>query len=115
MDKIFIRDLKINTIIGTFSKEREKKQNLVFNIELCCNLHKAGKTDNLNDTVNYELVKEKILSLIEKSRFYLLEKAAEAVADICLKTPGVKSVKVTVDKPGALRSAESVAVEIERP
>lgn len=115
MDKILIRDLKTSVIIGTFSKERKEKQNLIFNIELRCNLQKAGKTDNLNDTINYEAVKEKIISLIENSKFYLLEKAAEAVAELCLKTPGVESVKVTVDKPGALRSVRSVAVEIERP
>ncbi|MCX6985922.1 MAG: dihydroneopterin aldolase [Lentisphaerae bacterium] len=115
MDKIIIRDLKIETIIGTFEWERKDKQDVILNIEISCELRKAGKSDKLGDTVDYKTLKKRIIKLVEKSKFFLIEKTAESVSELCLATPGVKSVKVTVDKPGALRYSRSVAVEIERP
>jgi FolB domain-containing protein len=115
MDKIIIRDLKIETIVGTFERERKEKQDVILNIEISCELRKAGKSDKLEDTVDYKTLKNKIIRLVEKSKFFLIEKTAESVADLCLATHGVKAVKVTVDKPGALRYSRSVAVEIVRP
>ncbi|MFA6567000.1 MAG: dihydroneopterin aldolase [Victivallales bacterium] len=115
MDKIIIRDLKIETIIGTFEWERKEKQDIILNIEISCELREAGKSDKIKDTIDYKVLKKRIIRLIEKSKFFLIEKTAESVAKLCLATPGVKSVKVTVDKPGALRYSRSVAVEIERP
>ncbi len=115
MDKIIIRDLKISTIIGTFDWERKEKQDLILNIEISCDLRKAGKSDKLEDTVDYKTMKKRIIDLVEKSEFFLIEKTAGSVAELCLATRGVKSVKVTVDKPSALRYSRSVAVEIERP
>ncbi len=115
MDKIIIRDLKIPTIIGTLEWERKEKQDIVLNIEISCELRKAGKSDNLEDTVDYKTLKKRIIDLMVNAKYFLIEKAAESVAELCLATPGVKNVKVTIDKPGALRYARSVAVEIERP
>ncbi|HBC87643.1 MAG TPA: dihydroneopterin aldolase [Lentisphaeria bacterium] len=115
MDKIIIRDLKIPAIIGTYGWERKKKQNIILNIEISCDLRKAGRSDNLEDTINYKTLKKQIIDHIRKSKYFLIEKAAGAVAELCLATKGVKKAKVTVDKPGALRYARSVAVEIERP
>lgn len=114
MDKILIRNLKVETIIGTFKKERKEKQTLILNLELRCELRKAGLSDKLEDTVDYKAVENQIKSFVEESKFKLIESVAEKTAELCLKNPGVHSVKVTVDKLGALRFAESVAVEIER-
>jgi FolB domain-containing protein len=114
MDKILIRDLSLRAIIGTFPEERNIKQDVLFNIELHCDLSKAGKSDKLEDTVNYKEVKQAIIKHVEKSECFLVEALAEQVAKICLSQEGVKSTKVTLDKPGALRYARSVAVEIER-
>ncbi len=115
MDKIIIRDLKVPTIIGTFEWERKEKQEIILNIELYCDLRKAGKSDRIDDTVDYKTMKKRIIDLIMKAEYFLIEKTAESVAELCLSTTGVEKVKVTVDKPGALRYARSVAVEIERP
>jgi FolB domain-containing protein len=115
MDKIHIRDLSLRTIIGTFPEERENRQDILLNIELRCDLAKAGKSDNLADTIDYKSVKKAIIAMVEASSFYLIEALVAKVADICLSYQGVESVKVTLDKPGALRFARSVAVEIERP
>lgn len=114
MDKIHIRDLSLRAIIGTYPEERNLKQDVLFNIELRCELSKAGKSDKLEETVNYKEVKQKIIKHVEQSDYFLIEALAEKVAEICLEHDGVESVKIVLDKPGALRYARSVAVEIER-
>ncbi|GJQ60147.1 MAG: dihydroneopterin aldolase [Candidatus Scalindua sp. AMX11] len=114
LDKIHIRNLLVRCIIGIHDEERRDKQDVIINIKLHVNLRKAGKTDSLEDSVDYVKIKKDILALIEKSSFYLIEKLAEEIAQICLDDPKVHNVKVTVDKPGALRFASSAAVEIIR-
>ena len=114
MDKMHIRDIELKCIIGTKPIERKKQQWVAINVVLECNLAKAGRTDRLEDTVNYKELTDRIAALVEKSRFLLIERMADRVAGICLRTPGVKAVTVTVDKPGALTKACSAAVEIRR-
>jgi FolB domain-containing protein len=114
MDKILIRDLSLKAIIGTYPEERNLRQDVLFNIELRCDFSRAGRTDKLEDTINYKEVKQDIIKFVEHSEFFLVEALAEKVAEICLSHKGVESVKVVLDKPGALRYARSVAVEIER-
>jgi dihydroneopterin aldolase len=115
MDKIIIRDLRLDTFVGIFPKEKKIKQKVILNIEMVCDFRKACLSDNLSDTVDYKSVKQKIIVLVETGKFNLIEKIAEDTARICLSTKGVNSVKVTVDKPGALTKARSAAVQIERP
>ena len=114
MDKIYIRDLAVNTIIGTLPEERKKKQKLIFNIEISCDLSRAGKSDDLKDSIDYKKIYDNILELAEMSCFFLLEKLALETAKICLADKKAVSVKVTIDKPGALSSARCPGVEIER-
>jgi D-erythro-7,8-dihydroneopterin triphosphate epimerase len=113
-DRIRIRDLRVSCIIGINPKERVEKQDLVFNITLYSDLSKAGKSDRIDDTVNYKTLKDRIVDFIRESSFFLIEKAADEVAAICLSDPRVRSVEVSVDKPGALTYAASVCVEISR-
>lgn len=114
MDKIIIRDLRLATIIGTMPEERNIRQEVVFNLDIFTDLSEAGKSDDLNDTVDYKAMKLSIIEMVEKSEFFLIEKLAQETADICLANPRVKKVRVCLDKPGALRFTRSVAVEIER-
>ena len=114
LDKIHIRDLSLECIIGINDNERVEKQQVIINIILYVDLKKACISDSLNDSVDYKLVKQKIISLVEKSSFLLIEKLAEEIANVCLGNPGVEKVDVILDKPGALRFARSVAVEITR-
>lgn len=114
MDRIFIRELRARCIIGLGAEERREKQDVVVSLVLAADLHAAGKSDRFEDTVDYRAIKKRVLALVEGSRFHLLEALAEAVAGACLETPGVAEVQVTVDKPGALRFARSVAVELVR-
>lgn len=114
LDRIYIRDLHTRCILGIFPEEREKPQEININILLYADLRKAGETDAIEDTVDYKEVKQRVLAYVESSACFLVEKLAREVADICLASPGVEQVTVTVDKPGALRFARSVAVEITR-
>lgn len=114
MDKIILKDLKIATIIGVFPEERLNRQELVFNIELGCDLSKAGLSDKLDDSIDYTKVEKAVLTLGEQSQFFLLEKLAEETAALCLEMPGVKSVNVMIEKAGVLKHGRSVVVEIQR-
>lgn len=114
MDKIFIRELEIDCIIGTKPVERERPQTVVINISLECDLSAAAESDDLNDTINYKKLSDEICEMVSASSFFLLEKLAEQVATICLNTDGVNSVTVSADKPEALPAARTVGVEIVR-
>lgn len=114
MDKIFIRELALRCIIGIYPEERREKQDIVINVEMHADLRKAGRSDDLNDTVDYKAIKKSILKLVEGSAFQLIEKLAEQIADIALSNEKVEQVIVTIDKPGALRFAKASAVEITR-
>ena len=113
-DKIYIRDLLLRCIIGLNEEERNNKQDVIINIVLFASLKKASQTDNISDSCNYKTIKKSIINLVENSSYLLIETMAGKIADLCLRDDKVKAVKITVDKPGALRFTKSVAVEIFR-
>ncbi len=114
MDKILIRDLAARCVIGLSPEERREKQDVVVSIALSTDLREAGRSDRLEESVDYRAIKKRVLALVEGSQFRLLEALAEAIAGACLEDGRIARVQVTVDKPGALRFARSVAVEIVR-
>ncbi len=114
MDRILIKDLLVRCIIGMRDEERRDKQDVLINVALVTDLRKAGMSDRLEDSLDYRALNKQILNVAERSQFYLVEAMAQAVADICLGNPKVQEVTVRVEKPGALRFARSVGVEIVR-
>ena len=114
MDRIIISDLRARCIVGINPDERREKQDVTFTIWIYADLKRAGRTDRFEDTVDYRSIKKRVLQMVENSSYFLLEALAEAVAGLCLDTPGVMKVQVRADKPSALRFARSVAVEIVR-
>ena len=76
-DRVYIRDLLVRCIIGVNDNERRAKQDVVINIILYADLTKPGRTDRIEDSVNYRTVKQEIITLVEKSSYYLVEKLAE--------------------------------------
>ena len=114
MDRIFIRELALRCIIGIYPEERREKQDIVIDVAMHCDLRKAGRSDDLNDTVDYKAIKKAILKLVENSSFQLIESLAENIADIALANDKVQQVVISIDKPGALRFAKASAVEITR-
>jgi FolB domain-containing protein len=114
MDKILITDLLVRCIIGVNDWERKEKQDVLINIALETDLRKPGKSDRLEDSVDYRSLTKQIINMTEQSQFLLVEALAEAIADICLERKTIESVQVRVEKPGALRFARNVGVEITR-
>jgi dihydroneopterin aldolase len=115
MDRIYIRDLKVQCIVGINPHERDEEQDVCINITLCCDCSAACLSDRIEDAVNYKTLKDELVAFVRESTFFLIEKLAEELASRCLACDDrVSHVVVCVDKPGALTGARSVAVEIER-
>ena len=113
-DKILIKDLLIRGIIGIHDWEREKKQDILVNIEMEADCRPAGLSDDFRDAVDYRAVTKSVIGLIEGSDFFLVERLAEEIGKICLEDSRVTLARVTVEKPGAVRFSRSVGVEVER-
>lgn len=113
LDRIHIRDLAVECIVGVNPEERVQKQLVMINVTMHADLEKACRSDSLADTIDYKAVKLAILHEVEQSQFQLIERLAERIAEIALGFP-IERADVTIDKPGALRYARSVAVEISR-
>lgn len=113
-DRILIRNLLLRAIIGVNDEERCNLQDVVLNITLETDTRKAGGSDRIEDTVNYRTIAKEIIAYVQGSNHYLVEKLAAEVARLCLSHEGVLGVTVRVEKPGALRFADSVGVEIMR-
>lgn len=114
LDRIFIKDLVARGIIGINKEERDKPQDIMINITLFVDLHKAGDTDNILDTVNYRTLAKKALAHAENIKRFTVEALATDIARICLEEEIVQKVYVRIEKPGAVRFSRSVGVEIER-
>ena len=114
LDQIHIRDLTFRCIIGVTQAERRAKQDVVVNITLWADLRQAAQSDRIEDTVDYSAVKGQVLADGERSSFFLIERLAQQIADICLADGRVQRARVLVEKPSALRFARTVGVEIVR-
>ena len=114
MDKVIIRDLVARGIIGLNDWEREKPQEILINIVMYTDLQMAGANDDISDSVNYRTVAKKVMAHAESAKRLTVEALAADLARLCLEEPGVQKVEVRVEKPGAVRFARSVGVEIER-
>ena len=113
-DRIFVRDLRTEAIIGIFDWERKVRQTLSFDLEFPGDIRRAAKTDRIEDTLNYKSVAKRVLAFVEASECHLVETLAEQVAQVILKEFAIEWVKITLNKPGALRGSRDVGVEIER-
>jgi len=113
-DQIHIKDLLLRAIIGIKEDERRNLQDVLINITLYTDMRAAGRSDEIEDAVNYRTITKKIIKMVESSRFYLVERLSSEIAAICLEDPRVARVRVLLEKPGALRFARSVGVQIER-
>lgn len=114
MDKVIIKDLLARGVIGINDWERKINQDILINIVAITDTHRAGETDNIEDCVNYKTLSKKVQAHAESAARLTVEALANDLAKICLEEKNVKSVIVRVEKPGAVRFAASVGVEIER-
>ena len=114
MDKIFLTSLSTEAVIGIFDWEREIKQRIEIDLEMSLDLTAAGKSDSIDDTLNYKSVAKRVLAFAGESRFQLVETLAERIASLVLAEFPMAAVRVTVHKPGAIRNSRDVGVIIER-
>lgn len=113
MDKIIIEGLELDCNIGVSDMERAEKQKIVVDIDMFVDFGKAGKSDKIEDTVNYSEVCDEVLE-IAKKECRLLECLAENIANCVLGKFNIEKIIVKVKKEGALKCAKSAAVQIER-
>ena len=115
MDKVFIKNLQVETIIGIFNWEREVKQVVSIDLEMEFDNKKAAKSDDIKDALDYKKIGKRVSGYVKKSKYKLVERLAEQIAKIVLKEFPVSSLILSVTKPGALRGSESVGIRITRP
>ena len=113
-DKIFIEALETRCKIGIFAWERRIRQKIVVYLEFPADIRRAARHDRIKDTVDYKRIAKFTLDFISKSEFYLIETLAERLAESLLKTFRLPEIKIRLSKPGAIRGAKNVGVEIIR-
>ncbi|MCO6413513.1 MAG: dihydroneopterin aldolase [Thiogranum sp.] len=114
MDIIFIRDLRIDTVIGIYDWERAIRQTVHLDIEMGTDIARAASSDHIDDTLNYKAVAKRVIAFVEASSFQLVETLAERIADLVRSEFGVPWIRLTLNKAGAVRGAQGVGVIIER-
>ena len=114
MDRVFIRGLRAETVIGVYDWERKIRQPLVIDLELASDNRRAASNDRLEDAIDYAAVSSRVLAYVEGSEFQLIETLAERIAELVMTEFAVPWLRLRVDKPGAVAEAETVGVQIER-
>ncbi|UTW46324.1 dihydroneopterin aldolase [bacterium SCSIO 12696] len=114
MDRVYISDLRIDTVIGIYDWERQVQQTVVLNLEMAWDIAQAAATDDIQHTLNYKAVSDRLIEFVSTSEFQLLETMAEQVCQIILNEFSVPWVKLRLGKPGAVAAARDVGVLIER-
>lgn len=114
MDTVFIEDLRIETVIGIYSWEREIRQTVSLDLELAFDNRKPALTDCIDDTLDYKAIAKRLIAFVEVSSFGLVETLAERCAAVVLDEFNVVWLRLKLAKPGAVRGARAVGVVIER-
>jgi 7,8-dihydroneopterin aldolase/epimerase/oxygenase len=114
VDIIFVRDLKVDAVIGVYEWERTIRQQLSFDLEMAADIGPAAASDNVADALDYSAVAARLIEFVSTSEFKLIEALAEQCAQIVLKEFGVPWLRLRVVKPGAVMAARDVGVLIER-
>src|SRR5690606_6406016 len=113
-DTIFLRDLRVETVIGIWDWERKIRQTVSIDLEMAADIRRAAATDSIDDTLNYKAIAKRVQQFVGESSFQLVETLAEKIAALILDEFPVPSVQVRVNKPGAIRGARDVGVLIRR-
>ena len=114
MDLVYIRELEVETVIGIYDWEREIRQRINLDLEMGTDIRQAANTEDVDNTLNYKSVSDRLIEFIEQSEFLLIETMAEQIAEIVLHEFSVKWLRLRLGKPGAVPQAADVGVIIER-
>ena len=113
-DKIFLRGLEVECIIGFIDWERRVKQRIQIDLELPVDCTRAARSDDVVDTLDYKSVAKRVIAFVEASEFMLVETMAHRMAMLILEEFGIEWVRISINKPGAIRGSRDVGVAIER-
>lgn len=113
-DRVFVRDLRVETCIGIYEWERRIRQTVSVDLEMACDVERAAATDRIEDTLNYKAVAKRLIEFIGHSRFDLVETLAQRCAEVVQDEFNVRWLRLTISKPGAVRGSREVGVIIER-
>jgi 7,8-dihydroneopterin aldolase/epimerase/oxygenase len=113
-DRIFLRGLTTECIIGFIDWERLTPQRVVIDLELPCDCARAARSDSVADTVDYKRVAKRVLAWVGESKFHLVESLAQGLAMLLLAEFPLEWVRVSINKPGAISHSRDVGVSIER-
>ena len=113
-DTIFLRGLEVECIIGFIEWERRIKQRVQIDLEMPVDCARAAATDDVADTVDYKRVAKRVIGFVEASQFLLVETMAHRMAMLILEEFGLEWIRISVNKPGAIRGSRDVGVAIER-
>jgi dihydroneopterin aldolase len=114
VDKIFLRELRIETIIGFWEWERRIKQIVSIDLEIATDARVAAASDAIAGTLNYEQLAKRLIEFVGESQYQMVEALATAIGRIVIQEFGAPWVKVLVAKPGAIPAAREVGIVIER-
>jgi len=114
MDIVYIRDLRIDTIIGIYDWEREVRQTISLDLDMAADIARAARTDDIQYALNYKAVAKRLIAFVEASECLLVERLAEEITAIVLSEFQVPWVRLRLSKPGALRGSRDVGIVIER-
>ena len=113
-DRIFLRGLAVDCIIGFIDWERRIPQTVLIDLELPVDCARAAVNDDVGDTVDYKRVAKRVSAIVSESQFKLVETLAEQIAQLLLAEFALAWIKITINKPGAIRGSRDVGVSIER-
>ncbi len=114
MDIVFLRDLRIETVIGIYDWERHTRQTVILDLEMATDVARAAASDDIEDALNYKAVAKRLIAFVGESEFMLVETLAERCARIIREEFGVSWVRLSLNKVGAVSGARDVGVIIER-
>jgi dihydroneopterin aldolase len=114
MDIVFIRDLSMEAVIGVFGWERQVRQKITINLEMATDISKAAETDDLEYTLDYKAISQRIRALVDENQPKLVETLIELIASAVMKEFNIPWLRISIAKPGAVRGSAAVGVTIER-
>jgi dihydroneopterin aldolase len=113
-DTIFLRGLEVECIIGFIDWERRVKQTVAIDLELPVDCRNASIRDEVEDTLDYKKIAKRVIAFVEASEYKLVETLSHRLALLILEEFGIPWIRLSVNKPGAIRGSRDVGVTIER-
>lgn len=113
-DRIFLRGLAVECTIGFIDWERRVKQTVVIDLEFPVDCRRAARTDEVENTVDYKAVAKRVIAFVEASEFKLVETLAHRLGMLIIEEFPLEWVRISVNKPGAIRGSRDVGIVLER-